>query len=280
MHLRWELYPLPGEEPERANRGGSHSGRSGLLSRPWRARFLGELKFMIPEILLLKGLWKFNRGMWYRSFPFHLGVYLLICTLVLLALGVSLSLLAPALIAGPAGAAIRLLYGLSGMAGSALTILGALGLLVHRLTDNSLKAYTTAGDIFNLLFFLAALAVLSAGYLSRGGLTPDMMAFAQGLVTFDTGIRIPGLLAAGLLLSALLVAYVPLTHMSHFIAKYFTYHAVLWDDAPNLHGGRLEARVAEVLTFRPTWSAEHVGADGKRTWAQIAASGPARESKP
>ena len=28
------------------------------------------------------------------------------------------------------------------------------------------------------------------------------------------------------------LAYIPLTHMSHFVGKYFTYHAVRWDDAP------------------------------------------------
>jgi nitrate reductase gamma subunit len=82
-----------------------------------------------------------------------------------------------------------------------------------------------------------------------------------------------------LFLAALLIAYIPLTHMSHFIAKYFTYHSVRWDDAANPRGGKLEARLAEYLTYRPTRSAPHVGADGVRTWAQVAASKPASETK-
>src|SRR5579863_1630276 len=58
LHLRWEIYPVP-------------KGTS------------GELKVMIPEILFLKGLWEFNRPMWYVSFPFHFGLYLLTAGTVL-----------------------------------------------------------------------------------------------------------------------------------------------------------------------------------------------------
>ena len=42
---------------------------------------------MIPEMLLLKGLWEFNRKLWYRSFPFHFGLYILIGAAILSGLG-------------------------------------------------------------------------------------------------------------------------------------------------------------------------------------------------
>ncbi len=45
--------------------------------------------------------------------------------------------------------------------------------------------------------------------------------------------------------ASLLVAYIPLTHMSHMFMKYFLYHKVKWDDAPNRRGGRIEAAVRE-----------------------------------
>ena len=32
---------------------------------------------MVPEMLFLHGLRTFNRSLWYRSFPFHFGLYLL-----------------------------------------------------------------------------------------------------------------------------------------------------------------------------------------------------------
>src|SRR5271165_5362269 len=60
IHLRWEIYPVP-------------HGRS------------GELRIMVPEILFLKGLWEFNRPMWWVSYPFHLGLYLIAAAVVCLA---------------------------------------------------------------------------------------------------------------------------------------------------------------------------------------------------
>jgi hypothetical protein len=66
-----------------------------------------------------------------------------------------------------------------------------------------------------------------------------------------------------------------MTHMSHFIAKYFTYHSVRWDERANVRGGSIEKRMAGYLMYRPTWSAPHIGA-GDRTWAEIATSNPAK----
>ena len=279
IHLRWELYPVPHEEPGRVEHGGSRFEESDSFTKPIRSHLLGDLKFMIPEILFLKALREFNRKLWFRSFPFHFGLYLLIGTLGLLMFGAVLSLLAPR----PAIEAVlritQFFYTLAGVAGLSLAMLGALGLLVRRVTDEGLKIYTTPGDIFNLLFFIATLGVLAAACLFKTPAAPGWLAITRGLLTLDTKLEISGLQATGLFLAAVLIAYIPMTHMSHFIAKYFTYHSVRWDDAPNPRGGRLERRLAEYLTYRPSWSAAHVGADGSRTWAQIAAGKPAPEAK-
>jgi nitrate reductase gamma subunit len=260
--------------------GGSRFEEVDWWTKQTRFGLSGELKFMIPEILFLKGLHEYNRRLWYRSFPFHFGLYLLVGAMGLLLAAATLWILAPA----PGWTktfvdAIQSLYRLTGAAGLFLAILGAIGLLVHRLSDESLKDYTSPGDIFNLVFFIVVLGTLSAAGLITRSPDPDMLAITKGIITLDTTLRIPILSATGLSLAALLIAYIPLTHMSHFIAKYFTYHAVRWDDTPNRQGGKLEARLAEYLTYRPTWSAPHVGADGKKTWAQVAAGGPAPEAK-
>ena len=42
---------------------------------------------MIPEMLLIKALWENNRSLWYRSFPFHFGLYVLIGWAGLLVVG-------------------------------------------------------------------------------------------------------------------------------------------------------------------------------------------------
>ncbi len=273
-HLRWELYPVPHEEAERARHGGSYFEVPDWWTKPRKVNFAGELKVMIPEMLFLKALREFNRKLWYRSFVFHFGLYLLAGTIALLAVAALGTILLPSLLAGFVGAVLHTLYTATGLCGAVMAIIGAAGLLHDRLSDPNLKNYTAPGDIFNLAFFIAALGALAAGYLLRGPGGPGALALACGLLRFDTAIPVPGVLSAGLVLGALLVGYIPLTHMSHFIAKYFLYHNIRWDDLPTAQSAEIQRRFAGYLTFRPTWAARHIGADGARTWADIAATNP------
>jgi nitrate reductase gamma subunit len=273
LHLRWEIYPVPHEPPERAAHGGSRFEQSAWWARPSRVSHWGTLKATAVELLLLKALREFNRPLWRRSFPFHFGLYLLSAAIVLV-LGTALATLwLPSLMAGWPALVLHHLYRAAGLAGIIMAPAGAAGLLQRRLSDPDLRRATVPGDIFNLAAFVIALAVLGAGYALQPD-APGPLALATGLLTWDTGVRVPGLLAAGLLLSALLAAYIPFTHMSHFVGKYFTYHAVRWDDAESRRGGSIEKTMAAYLTYRPTWAAPHVTANGSRTWADIAASLP------
>ncbi len=279
IHLRWELYPVPHEPHERLKHGGSYLEVTDWWTEKRRGNLAAEIGWMAREILLLKGLWDANRRLWFRSFPFHFGLYLLFGSAGLLLLAGLLTLAAPAAIAGAGGSILRATYRTTGFVGLALGLAGAAGLLYRRLTDAALRNYTTAADIFNLLFFIASFALLGAGYFARPAGRSGLLSFVVGLLTFDTGVQLSPLFAAGVIASSLLVAYIPLTHMSHYVAKFFTYHAVRWDDAP-AHGNRaLAARVADCLTYRPTWSAPHVGADGRRTWGEVATTNPAQGAR-
>jgi len=279
LHLRWELYPVPHEESARVKHGGSYFEVTNWWEKPRHFNWIGELKAMLPEMLFQKALWEFNRSLWVLSFPFHFGLYLLIGATGLLGGRALLTLWAPSLVAGDFGMVLRYVDAGVFAAGVVLAMLGALSLLARRLTDAKLQTYTTAGDLFNLLFFVATLGCLAAGYLILPANAPHAVDLVSGMLTFDAGLHVPPVLATGLILSALLTAYIPMTHMSHFIAKYFTYHSVRWDDRPNLRGSDLAKRVAEYLTYRPRWSAPHVGADGVRTWAEIATTNPAQGGK-
>jgi len=245
LHLRWEIYPVP-------------QGRS------------GELKIMVPEILFLKGLWEFNRPMWCVSYPFHLGLYLLSAAVVL-AIGAPVLPAGLAVLAHSAGV-------ICGTAGAILGLLGSLGLLVRRLTNQELRIYNTAGDIFNLVFFAGTLSLLMAGYWLRPVGSPGPAGILRGAAAWDTTLQPPAVLAVGLAAAALLLAYIPMTHMAHFIAKYFTYHSVRWDERSNVAGGSVQRKMAEYLMYRPTWAAPHVGADGNRTWVDIATTNPTKGS--
>jgi nitrate reductase gamma subunit len=279
LHLRWELYPVPHEAPDRAAHGGSYFETLDWWTHASHFNLMGELRAMLSEMLFLKALREFNVKLWWRSFPFHFGLYLLIGAGVLVLGGAATTLLAPAALAGAAGASLSVLIRVVGGAGLVLAIVGALGLLHRRLTDDDLRPYTTAGDLFNLAAFIGVLGLLGAGLLLRPAGAPGVQAIVVGLLTWNTTVQVPGVLAAGLILSAFLAAYIPFTHMSHFVGKYFTYHAVRWDDAINTRGGAIERRLAGYLTYRPTWSAPHVTADGKRTWADVVTTNPTEGAK-
>jgi nitrate reductase gamma subunit len=280
LHLRWELYPVPHEERERARHGGSYFEETGWQERPRRPRRAGALWCMAVEVLFLRGLWEFNRRLWLRSYPFHVGLYLLTASAAAVLLAALLALHAPGALAASLGWALRAAYTLTGYAGLVLGLLGAAGLLVHRLTDEELAPYTTRGDLVNLAWFIAALGCVLAGALLRGPEHVGAVAFARAVLTFDPAVALPAPLVAGVVLTALLLAYIPCTHMAHFVGKYFLYHAVRWDDEPKLPGNRMETKLAEYLTYRPTWAAAHVGADGKKTWADVATSNPPQGAKP
>jgi nitrate reductase gamma subunit len=77
-------------------------------------------------------------------------------------------------------------------------------------------------------------------------------------------------MAVHLALGLVFLAYLPFTQMMHFVAKYFTYHEVRWNDEPLVVGGKLERKVKKLLNQPVTWAGPHVHADGKKTWVDIA----------
>jgi nitrate reductase gamma subunit len=279
MHLRWELYPVPHESSARAAYGGSYFETSEWWLTHGRVNRVGEWVFMAREIVFLHALHEFNRPLWYRSFPFHFGLYLLIASAAGAVAAATLDVFTGGAAAGAFVALLRGSYTVLGAAGLPLAIGGAASLLVYRRTNPALRTTSTPGDLFNLVFFIAALGLLTAGLLAAPAGSPGVGAVAAGLLTWQTTREVPGLLAAGLCLTAVLAAYIPLTHMSHFIGKYFTYHAVRWDDRPFSGNAKIAAALAESLTYRSRWSAGHVASGQAASWADVVATDPTREAK-
>jgi len=284
IHLRWELYPVA-HETGRAAYGGSYLEELNWWTKPRRSSLVGELKVMVPEIVLLAGVWKHNRRHWLRSFPFHFGLYLLAGVMVLLVVG-GVAVAGGARVSAQAGLAGSLLFhltGLLGFAGLGLSLLGAVALLVRRACERDYREYTKHADYFNLLFFVAVFVVALAAHAVDDPHFAALRAHVARLVTFDfSSAGAPSgsptvLGAAEIVLVSLLLAYVPLTHMSHFFTKWFTYHAVRWNDEPNLPGGKIESEVAKVLQYPVSWSAPHIRGDGKKTWVDVASAGVEEE---
>jgi nitrate reductase gamma subunit len=280
MHVRWELYPVAHEPPEKFEHGGSFMEDSEWWKQPRESSAVGELKVMIPEILFLVAVKEHNPKLWTRTFPFHFGLYLTIGATAIALLAGVIAAVDPSALAGGAAELVRWLVVVVGVVGFVLAIIGALGLLQRRLSVPSLRNYSAPADYFNLVFFVVA---FGCGLVTFFLVDPDAskaMAFASNLVSFKF-VAFPGdgieslLPAASVVLLSLLVAYVPLTHMSHFVGKYFAYHAVRWNDEPNLAGGPQEAKIQAQLSQKVSWAADHIQGEGTKTWVDVALENPA-----
>ena len=279
MHLRWELYPVA-HEGARASYGGSYLEDSEWWTRPRRASRWSELRAMVPEILFLVALRDHNRQLWTRSFPFHFGLYLVAgCTVLMAAAGVLGGWL-PGLMAGPLGGVVRALIPLIGHAGLVLGLAGALGLLQRR-RQRPLRDYSAPMDVANLAFFVIAFsfALVTALTVDRSFATVSEL--VGNLATFNIaplgGSGLEAMLpCVAAILLAVLGAYIPLTHMSHFVGKYFAYHAIRWADAPNLRGGAQERAINDLLGQPVSWSAPHIRGDGTKSWLDVATEDPER----
>jgi len=271
LHIRWDLYPVP-HEGKRAKHGGSYYEEVDWWTKPREVSLIGELKAMIPEMLFIQALWEHNRPLWWRSFPFHFGLYLLIGWAGLLVVGGVLNL-TPMKVgpdASAIGAAVYYLTILAGAFGLILATFGAGALLHRRLTDEDLDGFTSASHIFNLAAFLVALSIAFLTFLLIDRDFSIARGYVQNLITFKISAPV-GSRAVSLefALFSLLMAYVPLTHMSHFVAKYFFYHKIRWEDEPNLDNPAMEAKINEALGFPVSWAAPHIKGDGKKTWADV-----------
>jgi len=279
IHVRWELYPVA-HEPKRNKYGGSYYEEAEWWKKKLHKNHLAELWAMFEEIIFLKGVFHHNKKLWVFSFPFHFGLYLITGTTALIFLSAILDVFSVINLNVLQSWSEKLLYNLiniSGYAGLALTFIGTIGLLIHRMTDNKFKFYNTPMEFINLFFIL--ILVISV-FLTLIFSNPSFIMskeFARNILTFNF-ISIPDVMfIVHIVLISLFLLYFPITRMMHLFAKYFLYHNVRWEDEPNVKGGKLEKKVKEALNFGVSWSAPHMQAG--KTWAEVATTLPEKEGK-
>jgi nitrate reductase gamma subunit len=266
VHLRWELSPVP-HEKGKAQYGGSYLEEVDWWTKPREKDVVSEIVYMAKEIVFLKALWEHHRRLWWFSFPFHFGLYLLtVGAGIVLVAGIAVGLG----VASPGGALMA--QGLPVLAGVgyALGILGALGLFFTRLTDDGMRNSTSPMTFVNLLVLMAMFVTGLWAALTVTGFSSDVLGFAGGLVTGSLPAGLPTIVGVHFIFALLFLAYLPFTPMMHFVAKYFTYHQVRWDDEPVAAGTKLDRELKRLLNQPVSWAGPHVRADGKKTWVDIA----------
>lgn len=259
LHGRMELYPVPKEKG--FEHGGSFYEEVSWWSKPHEVSHVREIIEMLKEILFIKKLFENQRPFWWISYALHLGIYLIMAWTMLLVVG-AVSELNGIIVAATNtniwGLLVYYVTVATGISGLALGTLGAAALFLRRMFDSTLKKYTTPQEYFNLLLLFAA---LFTGVLTWGSDLSFHTAreVTANLVTF-TPFAASGLVTLHVILVGIMLTYIPISKMSHYVGKYFTFHTVLWDNSPNLRGSAVEQKVKKATAYRPTttWSAPHI----------------------
>lgn len=277
IHLRWELYPVAHEGGEKASYGGSYLEDVDWWNKPRHSSKINELKVMIPEILFLMAVFEHKRALWYVTYPFHLGLYLLSLFIGLLGIS-SISQITGILANTSIISTINVIALYVGPAGLILTAAGAIGLLFKRITDHDLRNYSSFEHYFNLILFISCAAL---GFASWHLVDPTFSmtrTFIANLLTFNFAEINSALFITQVIIVVLTITYIPFTHMSHFFMKYFLYHDIRWGDTPNIDSPEIERKIGIVLNYPVTWSAPHISGTGN-SWAEVAMHNPAAEDE-
>ncbi|MFZ5787267.1 MAG: respiratory nitrate reductase subunit gamma [Acidobacteriota bacterium] len=266
MHVRWELYPVAHEKGKVAY-GGSYFEDLDWWTKPRHVSKFGEFKTIAEEVLTLKQVHENNPPLWLPSLLFHYGLYLLFALGGVLLVGA-----VPGVreLPGMWRLGGGTLLGVWAGAGLVLGTLGCLGLLVRRLSNPALKNASTPADFLHLWLLLAVFVTSLASLAIADRQLAVAAAFVHGLVTVKPHAALPLVFVPQVVLLGVFLAYLPWSHMTHFFAKYFTWHSVRWDDAPNVGGTTYAAKAQKQLMRPVSWSAPHIKGDGKKTWADVA----------
>ena len=236
QHGRQDLYPIPLETEEKMHYGGSYMEEDKWYEKERHHNLKGEIIDMLVEMLFIKKLFVNQNNFWWLSYSLHLGMYAAIAWSVLMLFGAFLP------VGGFLYTAAVFLGTVAGIIAGVLMTVGGIGLLCKRLFVKEFKNYTTPQEYFNLVILLATSA---AGLLVWLG---DMQFefgrnIARAMFTFSPIADVTPMLTVFILLLAFISFYIPLTKLSHYVGKYYTFHKVIWDNEPNMPGSKIEANI-------------------------------------
>jgi nitrate reductase gamma subunit len=262
LHLRWELAPIP-HEKGKGKYGGSYLEEFEWWRKPRRNSRIAPVVYMLQEILLMRGIWKNNRSLWPFSLLLHAGIYLFVIALLLHIVN------ALFIITGVPGSIANVFLNIASvvaLAGYLAGGLGAVSLILKRRFDHNYRPFTTIGMYFRLVFLAAVFLSGLWAWFGTGNFAVDTSNFTKNLFTLNSGANATIPLSVHIIISLLFIIYLPFTDMLHFIAKYFTYHAVRWNDAPV--NEKMEEKLKALVYQSTDWSAPHVPSG--KSWAEVA----------
>ena len=272
MHVRWELYPVAHERGDRAEYGGSYLEDADWWKTKRKTSLVGGIKGVLVEFLFMHMTMTTNMSLWHRTYPFHLGLYCIIGAfgLTFLAALARLAGTEPGIILIALGNIVQVLT----FAGFLSIVGGGISLLHRRLSQESLRRYSTREHFFNLGAFIVFGVTGLLAWLANPSFFAISRDFMANLICFSFKPLSSNTFIVFVLLGSILIAYIPATHMGHFFMKYFLYHDIRWGDQPAQDDPAAAQKIGAVLGYQVSWKAPHINGDGKKTWADVATSNP------
>ena len=226
IHARLDLYPVPKEGAGRAAYGGSYLEEPQWWTKPRKTDRINEAVDIFKEMIFIKKLFVHQRTLWWASYSMHLGIYVMLGWSVLLLLSV---------VWHPAW--YVMVVTVVGCVGFVLSTVGCVLLLVRRVSDRVLAKYTTPLEYVNIVLLLTVLLTGAYSWL----FVTSPFTVAEQVFTLSA-TNLPPIVLVHLVLLGIMFIYIPLSKMGHYVAKFFTFHKVLWDNDPNLKGSAVERR--------------------------------------
>lgn len=276
IHVRWELYPIPHEGPRRYAYGGSYMQETNWWTKPRHVDHWEDFKALLLEIFCLHNTLENKPKLWLRSYPFHMGLYLLMMGICLVIFAVILQLLG----VRPYGGFLTFIGNLV----NAITLFGALAIagggiaLIIRRSDRKggMHKYTTPQFYANLAGFVLFSLLSLMAWIFNSNFYDVCRAYFYNLFTWNFQPLGSFWFVLIIIVGWIMMLWIPITNMRHILIKYFMWHEIRWGDEATVWSEKNQNRINEVLQYPVTWSAPHIAGDGKpKTWADIAMSNPA-----
>jgi len=265
-HLRWEIYPVMHEENYQY--GGSYFEQVDWWTINRRKHFIKSVLFFLKEYVFFGSYFRWQKSYWVVLYICHIGFILLIFFQIFCFLSAAAAVSGVEVSSESHDITGKILYYfvlLSGVICFVSGTIGSIGLFIKRLTDKNLKAYASPevyfGYLFNLILSLAGMYVWH--YVDPA--FSEYREFWRGLLTLHPA-KVEPALSVFIVILALHLIYLPFTRAFHYISRIFAFFLILWDDEPNMRGGKLERKLQALLNQKVSWSATHIKAG--KTWGE------------
>lgn len=279
LHVRWEIYPIP-HEGARAKHGGSYMEETEWWTKKRQIHHGDDLIALLKEVLFLESTFHHNRPLWYRTYPFHVGLYMLMGGAIILFLVAFLRLFGM----NPNGGFLTLvgyLIEIMSFVGMIGIIGGGIGLIARRISDPGLRMFSTPEHFFDIGLFVLFGVTGLATWVTNHSFATLASNFMYNMLTFHWAPLGSGGFSFHMIIGFFLMFWIPLTFMSHILLKYFFYHDIRWEDVATPESKKNQAIINKALQYHVTWAAPHMNPNGEsKTWVDIATSGyPVQDEK-